>query len=103
MQRDQLEPREALVRTLAEAGNLDGAATEAIRLYGAEVFGFLLVLHPGDEDVASDVFSAFCENIWKGLGRFAWECSLRTWVYAVARNASHAYRRAAQRRARRLV
>src|SRR3954468_21407416 len=61
------------------------------------------MLHAGDEDVVSDVFSTFCENLWKGLGRFAWECSLRTWVYAVARNASHGYRRAARRQARRLV
>src|SRR3954464_10753846 len=103
MQRDQVESREAVVRALRDEGNLDAASTEAIRLYGAEVFGFLRVLHPGDEDVVSDVFSTFCENLWKGLGRFAWECSLRTWVYAVARNASHVHHRAARRQARRLV
>jgi RNA polymerase sigma-70 factor, ECF subfamily len=103
MQRVQVEPRETRVRALWDAGDLDSASTEAIRLYGAEVFGFLLALHAGDEGGASDAFSTFCEHLWKGLGRFAWECSLRTWAYAVARNASHAQRRATRRTARRLV
>src|SRR5262249_48750349 len=103
MRSDHVESREAFIRALCEKGDFDTASTEAIRLYGPEVFGFLLVLHAGDEDVASDVFSTFCENLWKSLGRFAWECSLRTWAYAVARNASHAERRAARRRAQRLA
>lgn len=103
MQRDQVDPQEAGIRALAEAGDLDGAATEAIRRYGAEIFGFLLALHGGDEDDAGDVFSTFSEQLWRGLGGFAWACSLRTWAYAVARNASHAHRRAARRQAQRKV
>jgi RNA polymerase sigma-70 factor (ECF subfamily) len=103
MQWDHVESREAGVRALCEKGDLDSASTEAIRLYGAEVFGFLLVLHAGDEDIVNDVFSTFCENLWKGLGRFAWECSLRTWAYAVAKNASRTHRRAARRHAQRLM
>lgn len=103
MQRDHVEPREAIIRELCDKGDVDAASTEAIRLYGAEVCGFLLSLHGGDEDIVSDVFSTFSENLWKGLGRFAWECSLRTWVYAVARNASRAQGRADRRRARRHV
>jgi RNA polymerase sigma-70 factor (ECF subfamily) len=103
MDRDQIDPREAEVRALWEAGDLDGAATEAIRRYGAEIFGFLLALHGGDEDAAGEVFSTFSEQIWRGLGGFAWACSLRTWTYAVARNASRAHRRAARRWAERRV
>src|SRR4051812_1245573 len=72
MQRDQVEPRETAVRALWGAGHGDGAATEPIRLYGAEIFGFLLAQDAGDEHAASDAFSTFCERLWKGLGAFAW-------------------------------
>lgn len=97
MQREQGDSPDAEIRAFLEAGDVDRAATEAIRRYGAEILGFLLALHHGDEDGASDVFSTFCEQIWRGLSKFEWACSLRTWAYAVARNASHHHRRAERR------
>src|SRR4051812_338588 len=104
MQQDQVGPAdEAAIRVLCQAGDVDGAATAAIRLYGAEVFGFLIALDAGDDDGAGEDFSIFCEQLWKGLAGFAWACTLRTWAYAVARNASRARRRAAHRRAARFV
>jgi RNA polymerase sigma-70 factor (ECF subfamily) len=103
MERDVMDPREATLRALCDAGDVDGAATGAIRLYGAEIFGFLLALHGGDEDAAGDVFSMFSEQLWRGLGGFTWACSLRTWAYVVARNASRTHRRAARRWAQRRV
>jgi RNA polymerase sigma-70 factor, ECF subfamily len=101
--RPKPRPPEEAIRALLAAGDVDRAATEAIRAYGGEVFGFLLALDAGDEDGASEDFSTFCEDLWKGLAAFAWASSLRTWLYAVARNTSRARRRAARRRERRFV
>jgi len=44
------------VRALCEKGDIDGAATMALRAYGGEIFGFLLAVHH-DEVIASDAFS----------------------------------------------
>src|SRR5690606_24824111 len=46
-----------------------------------------------------EVFAAFTERLWRGLPGFEWQCSFRTWAYAIARNTSLTYRRQARRRA----
>jgi RNA polymerase sigma-70 factor (ECF subfamily) len=78
---------------------LDGAATRAIEGYGPEIYGFLVTRHAG-EDEAADVFSAVTESLWRALPKFAWESSLRTWAYTIARHASVRARTNEQRRAR---
>jgi RNA polymerase sigma-70 factor (ECF subfamily) len=88
------------IRTRAGAGDLAGAAEAAMRGYGREVYEFLAALHRRDDD-AAEVFSLFAEGVWRGLPGFAWQCSFRTWAYAVARKASLRYRRDARRRAAR--
>jgi RNA polymerase sigma-70 factor (ECF subfamily) len=93
---------EAEIRARCRAGDLDGAASEALRLYGAEIFGFLIATHKSEAD-ANDVFSMFSERLWKGLGGFEWSSSLRTWAYVVARNASHRFLRDRGRRNKREV
>jgi RNA polymerase sigma-70 factor (ECF subfamily) len=103
MQQDQGPPEEARIRARLSAGDVDGAATDAIQLYGGEIFGLLLTLHHGDEVAAGEVFSIFCEQLWRGLRGFAWASALRTWAYMVARHASSAHRRAARRLAKRAV
>jgi RNA polymerase sigma-70 factor (ECF subfamily) len=85
------------VRALCEKGEVDAAATQTLRGYGGEIFGFLVAVHR-DEASASDAFSAFAEGVWRGLPGFAWACTLRTWAYAIARNASRMQRRDAARR-----
>lgn len=102
MKTEPIDPREEPTRSRWEAGDFDGAATLALKLYGPEIFGFLLAMHP-HEDAASDVFSIWSERLWRGLPAFRWDCSLRTWVYVVARNASHRYGATEGRRARRNV
>jgi RNA polymerase sigma-70 factor (ECF subfamily) len=96
--------RDALERSIRErcdAKDYDTAATLAIKGYGGEIYGFLVGLHHDhDEDAASDVFAVVCENLWRGLPRFAWGSTLRTWVYTIARHASLRHRKSAQRRAR---
>ena len=90
------------IRRRHEQGDRNGAATDAIRLLGPEIFGLLLAFHRNEED-ASEVFSLFTEQLWRGLPNFAWNCSLRTWAYAIARNASLRFRRDVRRRAKRWI
>ncbi len=91
--------REEPVRVRAQQGDLAGAATAAIDLYGGEVCGFLHAV-ARDDDLAAEAFAGFCEDLWRGLAGFRWEASLRTWSYALARNSLHRLRRDPRRRAR---
>jgi len=79
------------VRVLLEAGDARAAASAAIEGLGPSVFGLLCALHGRDD--AQDVFSAFAEDLWRGLPGFRWECSLRAWAFRIAHNASHRFRR----------
>jgi RNA polymerase sigma-70 factor (ECF subfamily) len=93
--RDQLE---RAIRGFSERGELQAAAAAAIRGYGPEIFGFLVAFHRQKDD-AHEVYAAFTERLWRGLPGFEWQCSFRTWAYAIARNTSLTYRRQARRRA----
>ena len=93
---------EQAVRDRHAAGDFDGATTLAIETYGAELYGFLHAL-AREEDTAAEAFSVFTEDLWKGLPRFRWESTLRTWAYALARNALHRVRRDPARRAGRNI
>jgi RNA polymerase sigma-70 factor (ECF subfamily) len=88
------------VRERARARDWDGATSAALRGYGPEVLEFLAALHRNETD-ANEVFSLFAEGTWRGLERFAWESSVRTWLYAVARRSSLRHRRDGRRRAAR--
>jgi RNA polymerase sigma-70 factor (ECF subfamily) len=97
------EGRERLereVRALCDGGNHAAAATRAIRGYGPELLGFLHAVH-ATETEASDVFAEVSEVLWRKLPAFAWESTLRTWAYGIARNVSRSFRRNAGRRRRR--
>lgn len=59
--------------------------TIAVRGYGPEVFGYLVATAGGHTD-ANEAFSLFCERVWRGLPRFRWESSFRSWAYVIARN-----------------
>jgi RNA polymerase sigma-70 factor (ECF subfamily) len=87
---------EARVRALLERGEADEAASAALEALGPSLLGFLGSLF--EEDDARDVFSVFAEDLWRGLGGFRFECSLRTWAYRLARNAAARYRKQAWRR-----
>jgi RNA polymerase sigma-70 factor, ECF subfamily len=84
---------EAHVRGLCEAHQHPQAATAAIEGYGPEVLGFLLNIL-GTEEAAEEAFSLFSEHLWRGLPRFQWRASLRTWAYTVARHAAYRVREA---------
>jgi RNA polymerase sigma-70 factor (ECF subfamily) len=90
----ELEPH---VRDLIAAGDLDGAATEALRALGPSVLRYLRSMLR-DEEAAVDAFSHFAENLWKGLASFRGDSSLRTWAFRLAYNAALNLRDEAWRR-----
>jgi RNA polymerase sigma-70 factor, ECF subfamily len=92
------EEIEAAVHSHHAAGRLDAALTAALDGYGEEVYGFL-VSRLRDEDVAADVFSQACEDLWQSLGRFEWRCAMRTWMYRLARSAAVRHERSPANRA----
>ncbi len=96
-------PVEERVRERIAAGDLDGAATEAIRGLGPQVLRYLRSLLR-DEDAAADAFSQFAENLWRGLPGFRWDASLRSWGFRLAFHAALNQRDEAwRRRGRRLA
>jgi RNA polymerase sigma-70 factor (ECF subfamily) len=88
---------EARIAGLRAAGDLAGAATEAIRGLAPPVLRYLRSLLR-DEGDAADAFSRFAENLWRGLPSFRGEASLRTWAYRLAWNAARDVRDVAWRR-----
>lgn len=97
-----VQPLEEPLRALLEAGDVEEATTLALLRLGPEIGGYLAAL-ARSPDEGADVFSAFAEDLWRGLPGFRFESSLRTWAYVLARRALYRHRRdAAQRRARNL-
>lgn len=83
---------EVELAALIRGKQLDRAATQALESYGAELYGFLISLL-GNEGDAADVFSQVGEDLWKGLPSFGLGCSVRTWLYVLARHAAARFRR----------
>ncbi len=90
----------AHVKRLLDGGQLEPAIGFTIEKYGPEILGFL-VAALRDADTADDVFSVFCEDVWKGLAGFRWEGALRAWLYTLCRRALTRNRRSAYQRNRR--
>jgi RNA polymerase sigma-70 factor (ECF subfamily) len=79
------------IRSLLSAGDVDGATTLALRVYGPSLLGFLKSrLH--DLAHAREAFAWLAEDLWKGMRGFRAESSVRTWAYAIARNVVYRYR-----------
>ena len=91
---------EAAVRERASAGDHTAAADALVRGYGPEIVTYLAGVIRTSDDLA-DVFATFCEDICRGLPRFRFESSVRTWSYVVARRAALKHMREAKTRARR--
>ena len=82
-------------------GDHAGAAERIVRGYGPELFSFLAAFHRNDSE-ANDAFSDLAEAVMRGLPGFAWQSTLRTWLYGIARNVSYRHRRNEARRRRRV-
>lgn len=97
---DEVADRDASereIRARCEAGAYPEATTAAIQLYGVELLGFLRAL-ANNHDLAAEAFAELGEDVWKGLPKFRWESSLRSWLYSLARNALAQLRRDPRRR-----
>jgi RNA polymerase sigma-70 factor (ECF subfamily) len=96
-----MEERPALasddrVRAAVLAGDVAAAVTDLLQSLGPEVFGFLRGALGNDAD-ADEVFAATSERIWRSLAGFRWQCTLRTWVYVIARHEVVRFVRGARR------
>lgn len=91
---------ERAIQALCSASAYPEATTAALRLYGVELGGFLRAL-ANHHDLAAEAFAELGEDVWRGLPRFRWEASLRSWMYTLARNALTQLRRDPRRRAER--
>ncbi len=96
------EELEARIREHFDRNELQEAATVALDGYGGEVLGFLIATMRSEQD-ASEVFSQLGEDLWRGLPRFEWRSSFRTWLYTLARHASVRFRKVPQNQQRRRV
>jgi len=79
------------------------AITIVMESYGTEIYSFLLAQFRGDVGAADDVFSAFTEDLWRGLPKFQWRCSIRAWCYKLARSGVSRFRRSPHNKANRRV
>jgi RNA polymerase sigma-70 factor (ECF subfamily) len=83
---------ESELQALIRDGALERAATRALESYGPELYGFL-AHYMGSESEAEEVFSQVGEDLWRGLPSFGFRCSVRTWLYVLARHAASRFRR----------
>jgi RNA polymerase sigma-70 factor, ECF subfamily len=90
---------EARVASLLAGGEFRGAATEVIRGYGPRALGYLHRLL-GNETDASDAFSLFAEQVWRGMPNFEGRSSVKTWAFKAAWSAAMKVRDDAWRRLR---
>jgi RNA polymerase sigma-70 factor (ECF subfamily) len=89
------------VREMCGRGDHSGAAAHVVRTYGRELFSFLAAIQRNEAD-ANDAFSDLAEAVLRGLPSFAWQSTLRTWLYGIARNVTNNRIRNDVRRRRRV-
>jgi len=94
------DARDAELRAMVAAGEIDRATEETIRIYGPELVSWLCSILPNEAD-GYDAFSRASEELWRSFRRFDGRCSIRTWCYMLARHA--AFRVRAQPRQHREV
>lgn len=94
---------EAEIRTLCDRGDHAAAATAIVKHYGPEVTSYLAAVLRGNDDDLAESFAVFCEDMWKGLPRFRFASTVRTWCYTVARHAALRRARGDRRRGKRFA
>ena len=85
------------IRDLLAIDDRPAAATAAIQEFGPPVLRYLRSLLR-DEDDASDAFSVFAENVWRGIPTWRGDGSLRAWTFRLAWNAAMNLKNEAWRR-----
>jgi RNA polymerase sigma-70 factor (ECF subfamily) len=79
---------DALVASLLAAGDRKRAAETVMREFGPGIRGLHLTIFRRAPDTAEEAFSLFAEKLWRHIGTYRGESSVRTWVYCLARNAA---------------
>jgi RNA polymerase sigma-70 factor, ECF subfamily len=83
---------EGRIAGLLDRDDRQTAVVEAIRGYGPEVLGYLFATLR-QETAAEEVFAQFSEDLWKTIEKYRRECSMRTWCYKLAWEATKKYLR----------
>ncbi len=82
---------EAAVLAALDRGDVRAAATGLIHGHGPAVLRYLRSILR-DEGSAADAFSHWAECVWRGLGGFRREASVRSWAFRVAWNSARQVR-----------
>jgi RNA polymerase sigma-70 factor, ECF subfamily len=88
---------EETIRGACARGDFGAAASAAFEAYGSEVLSFL-VGRLRSQSNGEEAFSMFAEDLCKGLPAFEFRCSVRGYLYTLARNAGNRYASAPQNR-----
>lgn len=83
---------EERIQALCQQGQTQAGLELAFETYGAEVYGFV-VSRLRDEAAATEVFAQTFEDLCSSIDDFGWRCSMRTWLYRLARSAISRYAR----------
>jgi DNA-directed RNA polymerase specialized sigma24 family protein len=75
---------ERAIRASLREGDTPGAVRAALDVYGPEIFGFLCGVLV-DPDSAARLYADVVQRITTEVEEFQWRCSLRTWMYWIAR------------------
>jgi len=86
--------------TLCGEGAYDRATTLALQGLGPSVMRYLAA-RARDDDLASEAFAHFAEDLWRGMRGFRGGSSVRVWAFSIARNALGQVLRRRQRERRR--
>lgn len=89
--------REAPLRAAHEARQLDAVTRLSFELYGREINSFLGA-RLRSHDHGQEAFAMFAEDLWVRMPSFRWHCSMRCWMYILARGAAYRYLTAPQQR-----
>ena len=93
----ELLNEESPIRRAIEDGDLDRATRLAFALYGQQVLSFLSARLRGEQH-GQEAFALFAEDLWSSMRGFEFRCSMRCWVYILARNAGNRWASAPHRR-----
>jgi RNA polymerase sigma-70 factor (ECF subfamily) len=78
---------DASVRALCERGEYDEATVLVLKAWGGAIYRFIAA-RVRDEDLTSDAFAKFSEDLWRGMAKFEGRAPVKVWSYAIARNAA---------------
>lgn len=90
------------VRALCTQGDLHAAASLMLAQLGPDV---LRVIHARfrDAEVSGEVFARFAEALWRSLPQFEFRCSVRAYVFTLAKNTGSRFLARELRRERRAL